>query len=409
MKKRKILISLSAILILTGCSETMIAKMIGLENPSARTNRGYQTPKNLSQKITIKKITNLSESILKNNISQYPKVNIGVKFDKRMDGFTINGDDIYVDPEGQIVNYGYNWKDGSFFYLVQVSATQYKIKFNRVNSNKESMDIAYVEKRGGNVSVQTVTGKNIKGNGLILTSVGFLVIRGDTAFIYTAGEGQKTFKSPSGWHIADFQNGDVASTNFLLLEKTVDKASAGNSFKALINSTKELFQTIGLTTKEDYMLISLDDNSKQYLFDITLGDKEIALYSQCRQSKHKYIDYCDKVDFRQSVFQPNGLKNFSHYYWNINWFRGKNTIFSITKEASHAKVLIRDLNTGKIVKAAYRLTGFPEFQAKQDSDGVVKIHVSGGLFPNVDIEDSEQFLAKNENDEVAIKDEALKK
>ncbi len=334
-----------------------------------------------------------AQSSLAKQISMYKTSKQGVKFKKMKDGFAINGNDVYLDPEGDIVNYGYNWKDGSFTYAIKLSSNQYKIKFNRVESGKKSIEIANLTRKGSMFFVETKTGEKFRGNGLILTSKGFITTRNKSAFIYTMGEKTKQFTTPSNWHIAHFQNGDVASTKFLLLEKDIDYKK-GNSLGEFFNATKELGAVFGLTKKQDYMLISIDNPSKHYLLNNTLGDKEIEVLSRCKR-QNRYINLCDQVDYKKSLYQQNGLRNFEHYYWTITWFKGKNTTYSITKEYGDRKVLVRDLNTGKTVEAANRISGFNSFTSVQDSDGVVKIHVDSGLLEGVDIDDVEKFLADN--------------
>ena len=339
-------------------------------------------------------IETVNESELAQKIKTYSKYSNGVKFEKRKDGFTINGKDVYLDPEGKIVNYGYNWEDGSFFYLIELSRSTYKIKFNRVGSNKPSLDIGFVEKVQNNYSIKTVSGKKFNGQGLILTSTGFIITREGSAFIYNVGEKTKTFATPKGWHIAYFQNGDVASTHFLLLERDKEKDISTNPLTSFWNATKELGNTLGINKKEDYKLVNLENPSKGYLINITLGDKEINTYSNCKR-QNSFYQSCSQMDTRSSLYEENGLKNFSHYYWSITWFKGKNSIFSISKESTNRKIYIRDLNTGKTVEVASRITGFPEFNAVQDKDGLVKIYVSGGFLPGVGNKDAEKFLKEN--------------
>jgi len=336
----------------------------------------------------------ITENDLLEKINSYPKLNGGVHFTQRVDGFVINNTSVYVDYEGQIVKYGYNWQNGNIFYIIQTTPNRYKIKFQRANSGMEPLDIADVERNGRIFRVMTVTGKTINGSGIIPTSEGFMVLRKDSAFIYRVGHGVTTFVSPKGWHIALFQNGDVASTNFILLERNKEQETS-NPFSDLVNSTKELGNSLGLLEKSDYMLVNVFNPNEKQLINITLGEKEVALYSQCQQT-NRYIRKCQNMDMKESLYQPNGLKNFNHYYWNIDWFVGKDRVFSVTKEANNKKVLITDLKTGKQVEAAYRLTGFPEFSADQDKNGRVSIHVEGGLLPSVDIPDAEEFLEKNE-------------
>ncbi len=92
------------------------------------------------------------------------------------------------------------------------------------------------------------------------------------------------------------------------------------------------------------------------------------------------------------LFFSSDLPN---YYWAITWFKGKNSIFSVTKEASDRKIYIRDLNTGKTVEVASRITGFLGFDAVQDKNGLVKIYVDGGLWPSIKNSDAETFLKEN--------------
>ena len=340
----------------------------------------------------------ISESSLVSKVNSYPKNIDGVKFTKRKDGFSINEESVYLDPEGKIVNYGYDWKNGSFFYLIQVSDSSYKIKFNRVASNKPSLDIAYVTKGSNSYSIETVSGKKFNGQGLILTSKGFIVTRENSAFIYTVGKETKNFTTPTGWHIAYFQNGDVASTEFLLLERDVEtKSSSSNplgQLSELFTAAKELGNSLGINKKQDYKLVDLNNPSTGHLINITLGDKEVQSFSNCKR-QNRFVQKCSQMDVRNSLYEPNGLKNFSHYYWSVTWFKGKNTIFSVSKESSHRKIYIRDLKTGKTVEAASRITGFPEFSATQDKNGLVKILVNGGFLPSVGNKNAEKFLTEN--------------
>ncbi len=327
---------------------------------------------------------------LAQEILKYPKSQKGVKFQKLKDGFSIN-DDVYLDSEGEIVNYGYDWKDGSFTYLIKISPKEYKIKFNRVNSNQKPLEIATLKRDGNSINVETTTNEQFRGNGIILTSKGFIVNRDNSAFIFNIGEETKQFTTPSSWHIAYFQNGDVASTKFILLEK--DAIRSQNKLKQFWQQTLDLGNTLGLYTKNDYMLINIENPKKKYLLNISIGDKEIMILSECKKH-NRYIALCDQVDYKNSLYQQNGLRNFEHYYWSIMWFQGKNTNFSISKERGDVKVLIRDLNTGKTVEAANRISGFNSFTALQDADGIVKVHIDSGLLKGVDIDDVEAFLEK---------------
>jgi hypothetical protein len=83
---------------------------------------------------------------------------------------------------------------------------------------------------------------------------------------YTDGQGQdsspeeaKTFVTPEGWHIATFQNGDVASTKYLLLERTIDSSKKNDSVFGFVESSKELLSDVALLWKEDKATFKLEE------------------------------------------------------------------------------------------------------------------------------------------------------
>lgn len=241
--------------------------------------------------------------------------------------------------------------------------------------------------------ITTVTGKKINSDGLILTSTGFIALRDESAFVYTIGEKLYNFYAPEGWHIARFQNGDVASTKYILLEKTREKQSSksNNDIANFIEATKELTSLVGLTKKQDYMLVNLYDSTKKFLFDITLGEKEVAYYSNCRKTS-RYIAKCDSVEFSEALYKQNGLPNTGHYYWTILWFSTPDGVIAATREKVQTTVIITDLITGKKVEAAFRLTGFPELSGEQDKNGKIKLTVGGGYLSDVVINDANKLL-----------------
>lgn len=325
--------------------------------------------------------------------NSFPKNGTNVKFTKLKDGFSINDSARYTDQEGEIVNFGYDWKNGNVTYLVSLSPDTYKIKYTQAMSGKEAIDIAEVSRVGKQYTITTATGKKITSNGLILTSTGFIAVREESAFVYNIGNELYTFYAPQGWHIAKFQNGDVASTKFILLERSIEGKSSNkaNPLVDFIEATKELTALAGITDKQDYMLINLYDSNKKYLFDITLGDKESSFYSQCKKTSN-YIAKCDSVTMKETLYKQNNLPNTGHYYWTILWFSTPDGAMAATREKVQTKVILTDLISSKKVEAAFRLTGFPELSAEQDKNGKIKIKIGGGYLADVVIEDANKFL-----------------
>ncbi|WP_286336628.1 hypothetical protein [Hydrogenimonas cancrithermarum] len=332
----------------------------------------------------------LDEKELLAKIGEYPSAATGIRLERKSDGFLLNGEKMYVDFEGPIVRLGYDWRSGDAFYIVKLSNDTYRIKYQKMLSGRDPLTVGLIRRDGLSMRVETVTGKRFNGRNIIPTSKGFVVTREKTAFVYEVGKRPVTFIAPEGWHIAAFQNGDVATTGFILLERD-GESETGNPFSDLMKSTVELGNALGVTTKSDYMLVNMKNPTQRKMINVTLGEKEVALFSQCRK-QNRYVRICDTMEIKKSLYQPNGLKNFNHYYWNIHWFKGKKNIFSITKESNNRVVLVSDLEHNRSVEVASRVTGFPEYVAKQSRDGVVKVHVEGGLLPSVDIDDAEAVL-----------------
>ena len=307
---------------------------------------------------TVAPLATISDAELKKQFESFDTISSGVKFTKYDDGFSINDSSRYMDPEGKIVSYGYDWKTGDVTYMIESDQNSFKIKFMRALTEQSPIDIANVTRSGKLLKVRTVTGKQFTSTGLILTSQGFITLRNATAFEYQIGKKTKSFAAPKGWHIAKFQNGDVASTNYLLLEKNVEVDDNDGGISGLISSSKSVMNSFGMMDKNDYMLINIDNTKEQHLLDIDMSDKDVGTYSQCEQM-NSYVRKCDNVSFSESLYDNNGLPNVGHYYWRIMWYSTKDgRVLSVTKEAAHKKVIIADLATGKKVEAAYRVTGF---------------------------------------------------
>lgn len=335
----------------------------------------------------------LTEEQLAVQVAAFPRIATGVQFTKFRDGFSINNGERYIDPEGEITNYGYNWKNGDVTYLIKTGENQYKIKYVRVLTSKAPITIAEAHSDGAHTTVTTVTGSEFGGDGLILTSKGFIVVRNDSAFVYEIGKPSTSYTPPAGWHIAMYQNGDVASTKFMLLEKdSLEEKGQSNPLTELIESGKALADTFGLTRKPDYMLVNITNQSQQHLFNISLEGKNVHEFSDCRQTS-KYIATCNNMETSHALYDNNGMPNTAHYYWRVLWLSTQNGAIAVTRENTQTTVMLTDLYTGKRAKAAYRTTGFPGISATQNNKGVIRVAVSGGLLPGEVIEDAEAFLA----------------
>ena len=318
-----------------------------------------------------------SEASLAAAFDKWTALASGVKFERFRDGFAIN-QTRYLDPEGRIVAYGFDEQSGDFTYLVQSGAGQFILKSGRAASDNEPIEIGKAELRGGLWAVATVTGKKFSGKRLIPLARGFIVARDNTGYRYVPGKGMTSFAAPEQFTIAALQSGNVSGTGYILLERTPEEeAVANNSMSALFSSVKALGSTLGIGKKEDYALLNVD-SKKLVPINISMEDKRVQVLSVCRRQNF-IVAECERMDSYESLFQPNGLHNMTHYFWRINWFNAGGRPILVSQEGGLTKVAATDLATGKKAMIFERLMGIASFNADQGVDGKISISAQMGF------------------------------
>ena len=324
-----------------------------------------------------------TEADLAAAFDKWRNLDSGVKFERFRDGFAINGAR-YIDPEGTIVAYGFDAQSGDFTYLAQYNNGQYILKSGRASSTGEPIEIAKAEKRGSQWTVTTTTGKKFSGSRLIPLSRGFIVARENTGFRYVPGKGSTSIAAPEQFAIAALQNGDVSSTGYILLERIVESGgSGGGSIGGLISSVQSLGSTFGIGKKEDYALLNID-TGKSVAINISTDDKRVQIMSACRQRNFMFAE-CERMDSYESLFQANGARNMTHYFWRINWFNAGGRPILVSQEGGLSQVTATDLGSGKKLTLFERTLGIAAFSATQGTDG--KISVSAKLGFNTESKD----------------------
>lgn len=337
-------------------------------------------------------VRNIVSSVdLRNSIDSLPKSASGVSFERQRDGIKINGK-TFLDPEGEVLDFGSNNLNGDFTYIIKTGQKEDIIKFGRAGSN-DSITLAYLVSGREGVNVETVTGKKLSGESIIPTSRGFVVSRKASAFKFDPVDGVSSFASKKGFHVAQFQNGDVASSGYILLEKD-EEAQSENPVSGLFGALKDAGNAFGVidSASYEYMLADLDSDVAVPL-DITTEGKKIGVYSNCRK-KNAFVNDCENVNYRESLYNKDGSKNLSHYYWKVYWFNTPQGPFSVAQEAGLRKVTITNMKTGEKVIAFERMLGINGFKAKQSNDGVISISASLG-FSSEAIADAVEFFNKN--------------
>ena len=310
-------------------------------------------------------------------------------FVRNKDGILINGK-MFNDFEGSVANLGADRFTGQFTYAIKNFDGSYTLKYHKANSEQEPIKIANIIRKGDLFSVETVTGKKTSGNAVIPTSDGFILGRAGSAFRYKIGEGNiENITLIDDYHIAQHQNGDAASTGYILLEK--DARDKSDSVGGLFDSVSALGSTFGLNELNDYVLVNIEDGSLVPL-DISLLGKNVTDHSDCRASKSGLYNECDKVSFREALYDKNGLKNNSHYYWSIDWINTSSGVFAFYKTTTTIKVV--DIQNSLVHTVFSRMLGVNEFTLTEHANGKVSIEAQLG-FSHEKIEDVEEFIRSN--------------
>lgn len=319
-----------------------------------------------------------SDADLAAAFAAFPALTQGVQFERFRDGFAVNGRR-HIDPEGKITTYGFDAQSGDFTYLAETNPGEYVLKSGRALATAEPITIATARRQGVQWRVTTVTGKSFTGNRLIPSSRGFVIARDNTGFRFVPGRGTTNIVAPEAFTIAALQNGDIANTGYILLERTPEDngSQSGNALGSLFNSVKSLGSVVGIGKKEDYALLNIE-SSRMVPVNVSLEDKQVQVMSACRQ-RNMLIAQCEKMDSYDSVFQANGTRNMSHYFWRINWFNVPGRPVLVSQEGGLSKVTATDLNSGKKVVLFERALGIASFAATQNANGKISVTAQMGF------------------------------
>jgi hypothetical protein len=144
-----------------------------------------------------------------------------------------------------------------------------------------------------------------------------------------------------------------------------------------LGSFKALGSTLGISKKEDYALLNID-TQKLVPINISMEDKRVQVMSRCRKINALVAD-CAQMDSYDSLFQPNGMHNMTHYFWRINWFNANGRPILVSQEGGLTKVAATDLAADKKVMLFERAMGIASFSASQDIDGKINVSAQMGF------------------------------
>lgn len=265
----------------------------------------------------------------------------------------------------------------------------FTLKYHKANSQSAPIKVATVHKRGNEFNVITATGKTIPGSTVIPTSDGFIVGRTGSAFRYVIGQDHvRSITLLDNYNIAKYQNGDAASTGYLLLEKVAPKES--DTIGGLMSSLNSLGSTFGIVKVDDYLLINLNDG-KIVPLDVSIEGKNVARHSNCTR-QNIAVQKCEDVHFEEALYDKLGLPNSFHYYWAINWIQTSSGPLAIYKTSTRVKVV--DINNDKVHTVFQRTLGVNGFKVIEKQDGKVAVYAKLG-FGDDTVQDIEAYIAAN--------------
>ena len=302
-----------------------------------------------------------------------------VEIVRERDGFKI-GNQMFLDPEGQITDFNSNARTGDITYIINRADGSTAIKYMHTSRSTQSVTLATGQQQGSGWALQTATGKSLSGSQLIPTSRGFLVTRELSAFQYIPGNGIASISAPDGYHIAQFQNGDIDSTGYILLEK--DEPEKG-SIKGVMASATSLIRMAGVGGEEDgYLLMNVKTGQTVAINNTTAGKNELTGYNCSGQKGNRHASIqtgCKDFTSREVLYHKDGFRNFGHYFWNLQWFNTPDGTFAVTREAGTRKVTIIELATAKKVVLFERTLGIESFDADQAPTGEIRVSAQLGL------------------------------
>lgn len=299
----------------------------------------------------------------------------------RKDGFLVNGQ-VFLDPEGRISRYAVDPIGGSATYLAETGGRSAKIKWIGLGRLDQPVDIGLAVSGPNGWNVTTASGKTLSGELLILIPGGVIVSRTTAAFRYDAGRGVSNIAFPDGYQITPLQHGAVGTTDTILLER--QNTGTANPVADL----GKLFGRIAGAKSEDFAFLNVRTGSLIPL-NIDAGGKSVHSYSDCRR-KNGIVNYCERMTSFESLYDVNGQRNLSHYYWRADWFRTSGGAYAVVQENGLKEINVIDLASGRRINVFNRTLGIAGYNVAV-AGGKVRI-VANWAFQEHVIPDVEAFV-----------------
>ena len=150
------------------------AATFGKRSSSAPAARTYAAPAQHASAMPA--MAERTASALAADIAARSKANHFTQFERRGDGLSYDGTP-FIDADGTITEFGADARTGWVSYFVDLGDGSSLVKYHNVHSRLRPIVIGQSYRTGDTVTLQTVSGESARGEGLIPTSRGVLVLR----------------------------------------------------------------------------------------------------------------------------------------------------------------------------------------------------------------------------------------
>ncbi|WP_114239274.1 hypothetical protein [Dyella sp. C9] len=288
-------------------------------------------------------------------------------FERKPDGFLANGRPV-LDPQGRIVDFAGNVATGDVTYFVEQAPGSLIVRFMNVNSALPAVTMGQLSKPAGYRFI-SVDGQQIAGDQIVPTGRGLVVARQGAVFNEVFGRGITTQSLPDGYTLAPMQHGDVAGTGYVLLRRA---PQADNQANPLTGMGRLVRSIAGKSQDSDYALFNLQ-NGRLVTLNRSVDTDKVGEGTGC-QAKTKFVNKCSGWTSQESVWEKDGMPNFGHYYWAVQWVHTADGPTAVVMENGVREVNVIRLDSGTRVNAFQRGLGITNFVVSPTPDGSISVN-----------------------------------
>lgn len=287
------------------------------------------------------------------------------------DGLVIHGEH-YLDPEGTINDFAVG--NDAVTYLVDRGGGKAALKRVLIGQASPAV-LGSLELYHDGVVFTGSDGASASGLMAKPIDGGLILMRAGSVVVIEPGAEAKPVALPTGYHPALYQNGDVAGTGFLLLERHQPIQSRPEE---LLRTSVEIARTlVGASENSyDYALFGLETGALVPI-NINTDRNETGFGFGCVRRSTVTSQCLGWVSY-DAVYLDDGRPNWSHYYWSLDWRNTRYGPMAVAIENGLTKLNAIRLTDGARATAFRRGMGIQYFtlDALADGDLVIVGHWS---------------------------------